>query len=132
MFTGSLRGILSVLLSTRASFCFCPTSAFCDFEKGLFEAFDMLQVVVAFKANWCGPCRMMAPVYSELSRKFPQTIFLKIDVDEMQDISAQWNVQAMPTFIIIKDSKERDRVVGANKEELEKRLTFHVQNFSKS
>ncbi|MCO5572413.1 hypothetical protein L7F22_026167 [Adiantum nelumboides] len=89
-------------------------------------------VVVAFKANWCGPCRMMAPVFSELSRKFPQTIFLKIDVDEMQDISAQWNVQAMPTFIIIKDSKELDRVVGANKEELEKRLTFHVQNFSKS
>ncbi|MCO5555558.1 hypothetical protein L7F22_009103 [Adiantum nelumboides] len=41
-------------------------------------------VVVVFKANWCGPCRMMAPVYSELSRKFPQTIFLKIDVDEMQ------------------------------------------------
>ncbi|KAH7331248.1 hypothetical protein KP509_20G022000 [Ceratopteris richardii] len=41
-------------------------------------------VVVAFKATWCGPCRMMAPVFAELSRKFSQAIFLKIDVDEMQ------------------------------------------------
>ncbi|KAH7437215.1 hypothetical protein KP509_05G060900 [Ceratopteris richardii] len=75
---------------------------------------------------------MMAPIFFELSKKFPQIIFLKIDVDEMQDITAQWNVQAMPTFIIIKDSKELERVVGANKEELEKRLKFHLENSVKS
>eukprot|EP00250_Pteridium_aquilinum_P031578 c43869_g1_i1 orf=211-567(-) len=89
-------------------------------------------VVVAFKANWCGPCRQMAPAFAELSKKFPQVVFLKIDVDEMQDITAQWNVQAMPTFIIIKDSKELERVVGANKEELDKRVAFHVQHFEKN
>ena len=44
-------------------------------------------------------------------------------------VATQWNVQGMPTFIIIKDAKELERVVGANQEELEKRVAYHVQHF---
>jgi thioredoxin 1 len=44
----------------------------------------ILQVVVDFTATWCGPCRLMAPIFTELSKKFENLIFLKVDVDEVQ------------------------------------------------
>lgn len=43
-----------------------------------------LQIVVDFTASWCGPCKLMAPVFAELSRKFGQLVFVKVDVDEVQ------------------------------------------------
>jgi len=42
------------------------------------------QVVVDFTATWCGPCRLMAPIFAELSKKFENLLFLKVDVDEVQ------------------------------------------------
>lgn len=45
--------------------------------------FDFLQVVANFSASWCGPCRMIAPLYKELSQKYPSLMFLTIDVDEL-------------------------------------------------
>jgi thiol-disulfide isomerase/thioredoxin len=45
---------------------------------------DVLQIVVDFTASWCGPCKLMAPVFAELSRKFGQLVFVKVDVDEVQ------------------------------------------------
>lgn len=44
----------------------------------------MLQVIVDFTATWCGPCRMIAPVFEELSTQFPTLVFLKVDVDEVE------------------------------------------------
>jgi thiol-disulfide isomerase/thioredoxin len=41
------------------------------------------QVVVDFTATWCGPCRLMSPIFTELSKKYPSLIFLKVDVDEV-------------------------------------------------
>lgn len=43
----------------------------------------MKQIVVDFTATWCGPCKFMAPIFVELSKKFPEIIFLKVDVDEL-------------------------------------------------
>lgn len=54
---------------------------------GSLSIFDILissQVVVDFTATWCGPCRLMAPIFTELSKKFLNLIFLKVDVDEVQ------------------------------------------------
>jgi len=78
-------------------------------------------VVVDFTATWCGPCRLMAPIFLELSKKYENLIFLKVDVDEVQDVTSKWEVRAMPTFIFIKQKKQVDKIVGANKDELEKK-----------
>ncbi len=83
-------------------------------------------VVVDFTATWCGPCKMMAPFYSELSEKYPQLVFLKVDVDEMPELSSTWDVQSMPTFMFIKNGKQIDKLVGANKSELEKKIISYA------
>ncbi len=79
-------------------------------------------VVVDFTATWCGPCRTMSPVFVELSKKFPEIAFLKVDVDQLRDVAQEWDVQAMPTFIFIKDGKAVGKVVGAVKDELERKV----------
>ncbi|GLJ26486.1 hypothetical protein SUGI_0511590 [Cryptomeria japonica] len=80
------------------------------------------RVVVDFTATWCGPCRIISPVFVELSKKYTNVVFLKVDVDELQDVTAEWEVQAMPTFIFIKDGKAIDKIVGAKKDELERKV----------
>lgn len=50
------------------------------------SVFSVSQIVVDFTATWCGPCRLMAPIFTELSKKYDQLIFLKVDVDEVQVI----------------------------------------------
>jgi len=83
-------------------------------------------VVVDFSATWCGPCNMIAPFYTELSQKHPQLVFLKVDVDKLRELSETWNVQAMPTFVFIKNGKQIDTLVGADKSELEKKVKSYA------
>ncbi|XP_068652042.1 thioredoxin H1-like [Aristolochia californica] len=95
--------------------------------KNLEEGADSKKlVVVDFTASWCGPCRFIAPVFVELAKKLPDVIFLKVDVDELRDVAAEWKVEAMPTFIFIKEGKEIDRLVGASKEELQDKIETHL------
>ncbi|TKY65220.1 Thioredoxin H2 [Spatholobus suberectus] len=82
-------------------------------------------VVIDFSATWCGPCRFMEPVIKEMAGKFTDVEFVKIDVDELSDVAREFNVEAMPTFVLMKRGKESDRVVGADKDELEKKIEKH-------
>lgn len=82
-------------------------------------------MVIDFAASWCGPCRMMEPAVSAMASKFADVEFAKIDVDELSDVAREFSVQAMPTFVLVKKGKEVDRIVGAKKDELERKVQKH-------
>jgi thioredoxin 1 len=73
--------------------------------------------VVDFAAKWCPPCRMIAPRFEELatSNKYPDVSFLKVDVDDVQELAIRFKIRSMPTFLFIgKNGEEVDRFSGAN------------------
>ena len=73
-----------------------------------------LPVVIDLYADWCGPCKMFAPVFEKLAGEYDGKVnFAKLDVDASQDIAAKYDVNSIPTFIIFKDGKEFDRKTGA-------------------
>ena len=63
-------------------------------------------VVCDFWATWCGPCRMLAPVFEDVSDKLDsQAEFVKIDVDENEDVAAEYGISSIPNVIIFKNGK---------------------------
>ncbi|KAJ0982824.1 hypothetical protein J5N97_011079 [Dioscorea zingiberensis] len=84
-------------------------------------------MVIDFSAAWCGPCRMIEPAFKAMAAKFTDVVFVKIDVDELRDVSQKWQVEAMPTFVLVKGGKEVSRVVGAKTDELDRKInTFRA------
>ena len=73
-----------------------------------------------FLFSWCGPCLRIAPKIEDWSTgDFKDSVvFLKVDVDQAEAVSQQYDVEAMPTFVFIKNGKEIHRVVGANVDQL--------------
>ena len=89
-----------------------------DFDQQLEDAGNKL-VVVDFFATWCGPCKMISPKLVELASQYPNTaIFLKVDVDECEDVAMEYNISSMPTFIFIKNKQKLEEFAGANAEKL--------------
>ncbi|KAJ5906966.1 Thioredoxin [Penicillium subrubescens] len=71
-------------------------------------------VLVDFYATWCGPCKAVAPKVGEFSEKYENVRFLQVDVDKMRGVAQQFEITAMPTFVMLKDGKEVHRVRGAD------------------
>ncbi|KAG7942296.1 hypothetical protein I3843_16G095300 [Carya illinoinensis] len=82
--------------------------------------------ILYFTATWCGPCRFISPLYTSLAGKYPKVVFLKVDIDEAKDVASRWNINSVPTFFFIKNGKEVDQVVGADKNALEKKIAQHA------
>jgi thioredoxin 1 len=71
-------------------------------------------VLIDFFAEWCGPCKMMAPVIDEVARDYAGKLkVVKVDVDDAAETAARFGVTAMPTFVIVKDGRETYRRIGA-------------------
>ncbi|KAE8313735.1 thioredoxin-like protein [Aspergillus transmontanensis] len=74
-------------------------------------------VIIDFWAEWCGPCRMISPVFGKLASdpQFSSIKFVKVNVDEQEDISQECAIRAMPTFQVFKDGQKLDTFVGADR-----------------
>ncbi|CAD5167949.1 unnamed protein product [Musa acuminata subsp. malaccensis] len=100
-----------------------------DWEQKIAEANKDGKIVVAnFSATWCSPCRTVAPVYRELSEKYPSLIFLTIDVDNLMDFCWSWDISATPTFFFLKDGQQLDKLIGAYGPELEHKIRLLDQS----
>lgn len=76
-------------------------------------------IVLDFHATWCGPCHAIAPVFEQLSNKYPQVKFCKVDVDQQQDLARRYQISAMPTFKFIKGGRVVEEIRGANPQALQ-------------
>lgn len=69
-------------------------------------------VLVDFWASWCGPCRMLAPIIEEIAEERPDIKVGKINVDEQQELAAAFQIESIPTVVLIKDGKTVNGFLG--------------------
>ncbi len=82
------------------------------FQKEILESAE--PVFVDFWASWCGPCRMIGPIFEELSNQYAGKVkFAKVNVDENPKTPANYGVRGIPTLILFKQGKVFEQVVGA-------------------
>lgn len=76
-------------------------------------------VLVDFYAEWCGPCKMIAPVIEQIAKENEEIKVAKINVDEAQELAEKYGVMSIPTLVVIKNGQEIKRQVGlASKSEI--------------
>ncbi|PRP88338.1 hypothetical protein PROFUN_03252 [Planoprotostelium fungivorum] len=101
-----------------------------DFAKELRKTNNL--VVAYFTATWCGPCKMISPKFSQLADQHTDVVFLKIDVDEAQEIARDRGVKAMPTFQFYRNGDKLGEFTGANPSQLESDLLKYKSQSSSS
>ena len=81
---------------------------------------------VDFYADWCGPCKMLAPVLEQVDQELEGVNIVKVDVEESKDLAKQFNVYSIPTLIIFKDGEQVAQSLGFQpKEQLIKWINNH-------
>jgi len=97
------------------------------------EAFDETivkypLVVVDFWAEWCMPCKMIAPVIDELVNELSgKVVFAKINIDEDRAAAAKFGISSIPTLLIFKNGKPVDKIVGAvPKQQIEEKIQMYL------
>ena len=85
-----------------------------DLEDATFSSeIETGVALVDFTATWCGPCKMLAPVFSEVAEDMQdKSNFFKVDIDSCQSTAAKFNVTSVPTLILFKNGQELERSVG--------------------
>jgi len=97
-----------------------------NFQKEALES--DLPVLVDFYADWCGPCKMMAPVVEELAGEYEGKFKIgKLNVDEEPNTAEKYRVMSIPTMLVIKDGQSVDTIVGAvPKKKLQDKLDENI------
>ena len=83
-----------------------------NFEQEVLKS--TIPVLVDFWAEWCGPCRQVAPILDELAVEWKDKLKItKVNVDEEQDLAAQFNILSIPTLLVFKNGNVVEQIVGA-------------------
>ena len=124
--SGSAGDAQASLLASRGGVVGLHTDA--DWEAALAatRATPELALFVDFTAVWCGPCQRIAPDYAKLAAAHPGSLFVKVDVDELEDVSQECGVSMMPTFQLYKGGSLADSLTGANVAKLEAFVVKHA------
>ena len=73
-----------------------------------------IPVIVDFWAPWCGPCKMFAPIFNEVAKKYPlKAVFAKVDTELEQTLGSKYHIMSIPTLVVFKNGVEVKRVSGA-------------------
>lgn len=88
-------------------------------EKENFNELITDKAIVDFYATWCGPCKMLSPVFESVSEEIKDTKFIKVDVDKFEELCRNYKVMSVPTLILFENGKEVKRKIGfISKEQL--------------
>ncbi|CAL5390551.1 unnamed protein product [Camellia sinensis] len=86
-------------------------------------------IVVHFTASWCLPSVAMNPFFEEMALSYRDVLFLVVDVDEVKEVATRMEIKAMPTFVLMREGAQVDKLVGANPAEIKKRIHGFVHSF---
>lgn len=75
-------------------------------------------VLIDFYADWCGPCKMVAPIVEEISKEYPDVVVGKINVDDEMELAVKFGIQSIPALFVLKDGKIKDSAIGYKPKEV--------------